>query len=419
MSITVGRYTFNSWLRRGVGTRIAEVDNLGAGVTAVKERPTIPIDVTLNTESIHKDFSLVGPGDIIGINPSVVVRTEPLQLITNFEPNYLPFVEFYDEDFVWRYTPARANDRKLRPWLALLVLEEHEDPAQAEFERHDRRFPLPTVTVKAGAALPPPDQSWAWAHVHINEGYNTPSEFEKFLLSLHDLNHPNADKIICRLMSPRKLRADRAYRGFVVPAFETGRLAGLGQDPSTIDAQKPAWTAGAANIEFPIYYEWYFRTGQNEDFESLVDLIVPRPVNKEVGIRDMDGSAPGFGMTEGTDIGTIVREDGTPAPDQAIIGLEGALKAPPTESRPKTIDTSKPFFADLQSILNFPAERQQAANAETDDPVIGPPIYGENHALQHTVNVTSTGWLNELNRDPRNRVPSGYGTKVIQNNQED
>src|SRR5918995_1810149 len=164
MSITVGRYTFNSWLRRGAGTRIAEVDNLGAGVTPVKERPTIPIDVTLNTETIHKDFSLVGPGDIIGINPSMVVRTEPLHLITNFEPNYLPFVEFYDE------------------------------------------------------------------------------EFEKFLLSLHDLNHPNADKIICRLMSPRKLRADCAYRAFVVPAFETGRLAGLGQDPSTIDAQKPSWT---------------------------------------------------------------------------------------------------------------------------------------------------------------------------------
>jgi hypothetical protein len=415
MSITVGRYTFNSWLRRGAGTRIAEVDNLGTGVTPVKERPTIPIDVTLNTEAIHKDFSLVGPGDIIGINPSMVVRTEPLHLITNFEPNYLPFVEFYDEDFLWRYTPARANDRKLRPWLALLVLEEHEDPAQSEFERHDRRFPLSTVTVRAAAGLPPPEQTWAWSHVHINEGYDTPSEFEQFLLSLHDLNHPNADKIICRLMCPRKLRADRAYRAFVVPAFETGRLAGLGQDPSAIDAQKPAWTAGTANIEFPIYYEWYFRTGQNEDFESLVDLILPRPVDRQVGIRDMDGSAPGFGMARGTDIGLI--EPATA--NQEIIGLEGALKAPTTTSRPETIDTSKPFFGDLQSILNFPAQVQEASNTTQTDPVVGPPIYGENHALRHVVEVTSSGWLNELNRDPRNRVPSGFGTTVVQTHQED
>jgi hypothetical protein len=128
----------------------------------------------------------------------------------------------------------------------------------------------------------------------------------------------------------------------------------------------------------------------------------------------MDGSAPGFGMTRGTDIGAI-----PPATaNQQIIGLEGALKASTTESRPKTIDTTKPFFAELESILNFPAELQKASNAQTD-PVVGPPIYGENHALQHVVDVTSGGWLNELNRDPRNRVPSGFGVKVVQTNQED
>ena len=259
MSITVARYTFNSWLRRGIGTRIAEVDHLGGGTSAVLERATVPIDVVLNTEPLHKDFSLIGPGDIIGLLPSMVVRTEPLNRITNFEPNYLAFIEFYDEDFIWRYTPARANGLRLRPWLALLVAEEKPDPAQSEFEKSDRRVPLPSVTIRPAAALPPPDQAWAWGHVHINEGYDTPSQFEQFLLSLHNLNSPNADKIICRLMSPRKLRPNRAYRAFVVPAFETGRLAGLGRDPSAVDAQRPAWTAGASNVEFPIYYEWSFQ----------------------------------------------------------------------------------------------------------------------------------------------------------------
>ena len=52
----------------------------------------------------------------------MVVRTEPRNWISNFEPNYLAFVEFYDEDFLWRYTPARPNGEKLSPWLALLVL---------------------------------------------------------------------------------------------------------------------------------------------------------------------------------------------------------------------------------------------------------------------------------------------------------
>ena len=118
MSVTVAKYTFSAWLRKGIGNRITEPDNLGLGGGAVKERAHVPVDVMLNTTPVHKEFALIGPGDIIGLNPEMVVRTEPLNRITNFEPNYLPFIEFYDEDFLWRYTPARANGQRLRPWIA-------------------------------------------------------------------------------------------------------------------------------------------------------------------------------------------------------------------------------------------------------------------------------------------------------------
>jgi hypothetical protein len=414
MTITVANYTFSSWLRKGIGNRITETDNLGAGATPTKERATVPIDVTLNSDGVHKDFSLIGPGDIIGINPAVVVRTEPLSWITNFEPNYLTFVEFYEEDFLWRYTPAAANDKRLRPWVALLVLKEGATPDEAEFTKNVNRLPVATVTVKSGDNLPLHDQTWAWAHVHTNEGYNNANEFEQFLLSLHDLNNPNADKIICRLVNPRKLDANQAYRAFIVPAFETGRLAGLGQDVTNVPAQQSSWVEGAGNLELPIYYEWNFRTGENEDFESLVKLLVPNPIDARVGRRDMDGSQPGFGMVQGTDLGPIL-----PLTDnQMIIGLEGALESPQMTSKPVTIDTSKPFFHDLQEILNFPATWQAASNTATD-PVVCPPIYGENHAMKHTIDVAGTGWLNEVNRDPRNRVPSGFGVNVIQKTQED
>jgi len=416
MSVTVAKYTFSAWLRKGIGNRITEPDNLGLGGGAVKERAHVPVDVMLNTTPVHKEFALIGPGDIIGLNPDMVVRTEPLNRITNFEPNYLPFIEFYDEDFLWRYTPARANGQRLRPWIALLVLEEGATEAESEFKYNPRGFPLPIVTVANADALPAPIETWAWGHVHINEGYDTPTDFEKFLRSLHEMDNPNADKIISRLICPRKLKAKTGYHAFVVPAFETGRRVGLQQDVSTIDAQQPSWTAGAAPIDFPVYYEWAFRTGENEDFESLVKLLQPRPMDPQVGIRDMDASQPGFGMTVGADIGKIP----PPEKPQTILGLEGALKAPTTVSRPKEsdIDTSKPFFAQLKLILNFPADVQDASDGD-DDPVVSPPIYGENHALQHRIDPAGAGWLNFLNRDPRFRVPSGFGTSVIQKNQED
>ena len=113
MSVSVGRYSFLSWLRRGIGTRVGQDDRFGQGGSGTLERATVEVPVLLNGDSRAKTFALIGPGDIIGINPQMVVRTEPLAWIADFEPNYLAFVEFYDEDFLWRYTPARAVGEKL------------------------------------------------------------------------------------------------------------------------------------------------------------------------------------------------------------------------------------------------------------------------------------------------------------------
>ncbi len=413
MAVTVAKYTFGSWLRKGIAADINEVDNLGMSSSAILDRASIPIDIAVNAQPVHKNFELLGPGDVIGINPQQVVRTEPKNWITDFEPNYLPFIELYDEDFAWRYTPAKANNNKLRPWIALIVLKESTNEDEQEFTKDNRRVPLPTVKVKSASSLPPGTETWAWAHVHTNKGHEADSEFEEFLQSLHDLNEPNSDKIICRLVCPRRLDSNSAYRAFVVPAFETGRMAGLGQDTNTIDAQQPAWNETSNGIELPVYYEWYFRTGEKEDFESLVKLLEPRAMDSRIGIRDMDGSKPGFGMTVGTDIGAVLPNFA----DQNIIGLEGALKAPSTISKPESIDLQKPYFSHLKDILNFPAELQKQSNTSID-PVVSPPIYGENHALHHELDINHSGWLHALNKDPRLRVPSGFGTNVIQKGQE-
>ncbi|WP_421944002.1 hypothetical protein [Pedobacter sp.] len=409
MSIKVAKYTFGSWLRKGIGGRITTVDNLGNGAASGTLRSEVNIEVKVNDQVEPKNFQLLGPGDIIGVNPAMVVRTEPLNWITNFEPNYLPFIEFYDEDFLWRYTPAKANGDKLRPWLSLIVLKDETQPGTGEFTFNEKRLPLPSVTVKNANSLPPANQIWAWSHVHVNEGHDSTTEFEAFLKTLNDLDNPNSDQIIGRLMCPRKLDSNTAYRAFLIPAFETGRLSGLGLENASIDAQQASWNSASTNIEFPVYYHWFFRTGENQDFESLVKILEPRIMDSRLGIRDMDGNVPGFGMTEGTDIGQTSTLN--------IIGLEGALKAPTTVSEPKLLDTGKPFFNQLESILNFPETLKKASNTVID-PVVSPPIYGQNHALTNEIDTEKSGWLHELNKDPRNRVAAGFGTNVVQKDQE-
>lgn len=427
MAIEVARYQFQSWARKGISARISEQDTLGNPAAALPpgERASVPIGVSINgAPQTPKPFALIGSGDIVGIQRDMVVRTEPRNWITNFEPNYLAFIEFYDEDFPWRYTPARPDGERLRPWIQLLVLEE------GEFERDDRRLPLPVVTIKRKEALPPADESWLFAHVHTEQdiGASELSGLEQYLKSLQEAVASDPDKIYSRLLSPRHLAPNRAYQAFLVPAFEVGRLAGLGRKTAGIPAQKPAWDATTTSVELPFYFDWSFRTGENTDFESLVELLQPRILDARIGIRSIDCAEPGFVVVDGQGRERLPPPVGLPAAAPLVQGLEGALKTDRTQSLPPVF-TPNAFQDELQILVNLP-ETIQATNAPPgsdesflNDPIVTLPFYGQNHARQHKadkvlLDTSKDGWLHDLNRDPRTRVPAAFGTSVVQKNQE-
>ena len=427
MSEQIATYTFLPWLRQGIGSKIQQQDNLGVGLTS-SERVSVQVSLQVNGEPdfASGDVQLLGPGDVIGINPQAIIRTDPRNWITDFEPNYLACIEFYDEDFPWRYTPARAVEvdgsgaavddtrrTKLRPWIFLMVLEEGEfDPDVS----HDGTLPVVTLSedVEPGEVFPPAEQGWAWAHVHVSKditGENTHS-VDQTVDALESLLAQNPDEALSRLVSPRKLKPQTGYHAFVIPAFEVGRLAGLAQSTEGEDTLAPSW--GLGQKEYPIYHRWYFRTGERGDFEYLAKLLESRPVDKRVGIRDMDMQKPDFGVPGMSDATN----------DLLVMGLEGALKSPDAEPRPEKwppADASDyPDFlkelvekVNLQDTLLHPPD----SGSGHPDPVISPPLYGRWHALQARLNV-GNGWVNELCQDPRNRVAAGVGTQVIQANQE-
>jgi len=430
MAIEVAKYQFQSWVRKGISTQISEQDSLGNPATPLPpgERASVPIGVSINsTPQDAKPFALIGPGDIIGVHRDMVVRTEPRNGNVSFEPNYLAFIEFYDEDFPWRYTPAKPDGDKLRPWLLLLVLKED------ELIRDDRRVPLPVVTVKSKEALPRSDETWLFAHAHLEQAIppNVLSNLELYLKSLQAALTTDPDKLYSRLMSPRHLDPNTAYQAFLVPAFECGRLAGLGKPNTGVPAQKPSWDA-TAGVELPFYYDWSFRTGEEVDFESLVEIIEPRVLDPRIGIRNMDCEHPGFVKVDaqGRERPVAPGDDpGLPAALPPVQGLEGALKTNRTKSLPEVF-TPNAFQDELQILVNLPEQIQTDTSAlpGTDedflnDPVVTLPFYGQNHARQHKtdkvlLDVTKNGWYHDLNRDPRTRVSAAFGTLVIQKNQE-
>lgn len=411
--MSFAEYKFFSWARKGISSNIAEKDTLGKSDGVQTERASVPVNITLNTNIPvpQKNFTLLGPGDIIGIHDDMIIRCEPRNGVSNFEPNYFPYVEFYDEDFPWRYTPASAGgvaDMSLRPWISLIVLKED------EFEDTPLQSPLKSIMVKNMAAIQPPDELHLWAHMHSNLK-NEETTFEKYIESLAVQVKSDPDGVYSRIMCPRKLDANVMYHAFLIPTFETGRMAALGQPIKGIPAQKPAWKSGLNEVELPVYFRWAFRTGANYDFESLVKLIEPRVMDKRVGVRPMDCSKPGyFKLNSSEEI---------PPPNPVSILLEGAVKAPTAES---TTIIPNEFQSSLSELVNL--NRTQVEKHD-EDPVVSIPFYGMYHAMRKDLNKpgekiipvfdpNSDVWYNDLNRDPRNRVPAGFGVKAVQDGQE-
>jgi hypothetical protein len=459
MSDIIGSYAFLPWLRQGVARIVTSAD----GDASVLTRATARVDLTLTGTGLEnptpapvgRDVELYGPGEVIGIESRAIVRVEPRPWITNVEPNYLAHIEFYEEDFPWRYTPAAADASrlKLRPWIALVVLKDTGDPATAEFREAkavaDR--PLQFVSVKDFAAFPPAADLWAWAHVHVNKhlGGTTDelvaTDVPAAVGRLQDALALNPDIAYSRIVCPRRLEENCAYHAFLVPSFERGRLAGLGMDPNLAPfASASAWVEYGGRPEplnMPYYYRWYFRTGGAGDFESLVKLLKWKTADPRVGRRDMDVQAPGSNKPGITDPHL-----------HGILRLGGALRAPLITLSPSGLAEYQkyenwakavyphPFQQKLARFINLADSytRTSAEQARIDagmpptepddvDPLITSPIYGEWQALQHRLLTDPDGnplnpndnWIHELNLDPRHRVAAGFGGDVVRKHQED
>jgi hypothetical protein len=385
---SLGRYHFQAWARRGIGASLTNVDsgtlpdraNLNVQIAlqvqnGLTPNPVLPPPVTVK---------LYGPGDIAGIDSRMVIRTEPRPLTVNFEPNYLCGIEFDAPDYPWLFTPAAPNGERLHPWLALIVLkpEEFSLPAVAP-------NPLPRIVVQSGAVLQELSTSWNWAHVQIT-GDN----------SLADTLANAPGNAISRLLCPRRLDPETSYSAFLVPAFDIGVQAGLGQDVSTATTSMPAWTAGSTfPLTLPFYYRFDFHTSDEGDFESLVRALTPRVLPATVGQAPLDVSQPDPGIPSAGD----------------PLGLDGALHSVLTQETPWAEPAKDAFQTAVQAWINqTSAATDDPAHPNPTDPVIAPPIYGRWAAAIQSVDRTAAGWENDLNLDPRNRSAAGMGTQIVQ-----
>lgn len=339
-------------------------------------------------QPIAHSVALLGPGDITALVPGQVQRREPVDGTTGFEHNAFAFVEFSDAGLPWRYTPSGpSSSGRLAPWLVLAVVPD-EPPNLIRSGSNGLR--ILDVGQNAGALLPRPEDAWLWAHIQESDGGD-----------------------YARLLCASKLKPQTKYIAAVVPLFEAGRLAGLGQPTQDVPPGQTAWTTESGSVTLPIYDYWRFKTGQ-DGFEALADKLFAAPPRDDFGRKPVDvtSPAPGFDAAQLSE---------KYANRRAWRQFSGAMVA--AESSPKGWETShkSKFKEALSDILADAGADATPARGTSYDPlvhdaVIAPPAYG---ALHNAAAPLKAPWAKETNLDPAFRAVAGLAARAFRAKQED
>ncbi len=410
---------FLPFLRQGLAT-LADHNKVPGQRMVIPVKLTVAAsDNTNNTTKtgiVEKEITLLGPGDVLGINENNISRLAPSPNTNNFEATQTPFIEFSDPDFLWRFSSLQTADKThWVPWLTLIVLKAESGREEGEFvkiQNSNRELP-PQIQIKTHAILPDLNESWRWAHVYKTDIEGITSE------QLTNSIKQSPKKVVCRLLCPRKLKPQTRYFAFLVPAFKIGAEAALGISGGTKDRTLLTWEtpADGAGKTIPYYFEWEFSTGTSGDFENLVRKLKPRDLTN-MGTRPIDCGNPGYGMLE---------ENGLD------LQMEAALKSLDTNYQLWGMDSagnspdaarSKEKQNVLAELLNKREEKIQKENGEVETKLrVTPPVYGEWYVSreEETAKVDPQNrnhWLEELNLDFRHRAAAGLGVQFVKENQE-
>lgn len=415
-NIVIGSYTFLAWVRGGVG---AVVNTPAAGLRATVD-VAVPVQADGQADlQAGTTVHVRGPGDVLGLDERQIIRRYPLPEATDAEDTFLAHVEFDRPVIPWLFSPTAAAGDRLVPWIVLVVLE------QGRYQLRPGSQGRPDQVATFLGELQPTDDAWAWAHAQL---IGTPDTVPDPADQPDDrLTAEYGQANLSRLLCPRKLDTQRQYLACVVPLYNAGVAAGLGEPPPANLAM--AWTRAADGsdtdtaITLPLYTSWRFATGADGDFASLAEKLHGVAAPWQIGRRLTETSTPGGGLPP--------LADGDPGQLQTIHGPVYSPNAPdpkspdPTEVAAVTAETASWPATETEALraeLDRPYELARRT-ASPDDPVprpvVGPEIYARYQAAAARVEPSrDADWFGQLNLRPEHRVAAGLGTRVVQMDQE-
>ena len=260
------RYRFLPWVRLGAATAPTGRHARRRRARHARRCRSRCGSTTARTSTVTA--RLHGPGDVIGLDTRMVVRTDPPHLASDFEPNYFPLIEFDRPDLPWLFTPAAGDRRgRLRPWLCLVVVR------QQPGVQHRDRSGEPAAGAAHRAAGAPARAAGPRRVVGLGArpGGRAPDDGAAARQAAR--GRLDAEPLAARLPAPARAehRLPRLPRAGL-RGRPQGRPRPARSPPTDERELAPAWQRrdAPATIALPVYYHWEFSTGDAGDFESLV-----------------------------------------------------------------------------------------------------------------------------------------------------
>jgi len=396
------RFTFLPFARPSLLTGAARPDSGGQRLLTPFSAEIIA-DGAVSDGAIALTSGLRGPGDVRGFDEVVISATDPDTRSTQFETNYLPYIEFLEADFPWRYTlDTGGPDGRLQPWLILVALRSEEFNVLAQGDA-----PLPAIRVlDAAVSLPPVTDGRFTTHVHVSgDPQGVPAIAAALGMGAR-----------ARMLCHRRLHEATAYTLFLIPTYEQGRLAGLGAASvvaTPFDA--PAWRTGA--IDLPYYFSRRFVTNAGEDVETMVRRLRALTADEVARIviapDRIDASSPGH--YEG------YRQNGAEFSRRAATNAPGSVDpAFATDPQLATL-IGTTLAATIAGEVQDETLDAQGVSRKIKDPLVAFPAYGWRFREERGLSQAQAGryWFDRVNLDLPFRDAAQRGAAVVRKHQDE
>jgi hypothetical protein len=356
-------------------------------------------------------IELLGPADVKSLTSQAICRVSPAESgDVRLNPSYRPYMEFYEEDLPWRYTPFAPDDSSFYPWMRLIAVKDDECDVTFRDGVKIVRINLTEERISEVFSTAAELARSAHAQIDVEDDFNGTLDEA----TINEMLDENPDCGISRVLCTSKLEADTQYVLLLIPTYELGRLSGLGMSTDGVNMNVIVAPKPNTDLELPLYYKWKCTTAtRGRTFKDLADLL---NFTTAADYKKMDANLTVDISHSGLKTVSFHGEKKIDVPTALVMS---------SDPYSNLEDEGQQYRTELQKHLSlnpvFDENELEEVNQETD-PWVVPPVYGARHLLTKRAvfeKGPDAGVVNEVNLKLHNRVAAGLGGTVVMKNQEE